>query len=198
MRQKSSSGGKELINSGVCSRHQHTKLNYCFDLSRNYQILSAEENTGGFPNRSFILRSPCVHRSLSARVCAPLAFCIRSPFTVHISFTKFCSAFKHRSLGVRSAFIHRSLTVQVGKQNVSGTVSHIVKMQQFFFLSTLGHEFKVVMTMEGSTIIVNFMSPGVEVPMLRCYHINHYSEYALSSTLSIYSTLIAKYCVNGL
>ena len=101
-----------LINSGVCSHHQHTKSNYSFDLSRNYQIFSAEENTRGFPNRSFILRSPCVHRSLSTRVCAPLAFCIRSLFTVHISFTKFRSAFTHRSLCVRSAFVHRLLTVR--------------------------------------------------------------------------------------
>ena len=48
-----------------------------------------------------------------------------------------------------------------------------------------------MMIKEASTKIVNFMTPGAGVLMLGCGHISHYSEYALSSTLSIYSTLIA-------
>ena len=40
-----------------------------------------------------------------------------------------------------------------------------------------------MMTKEGSTKIVNFMTPGAGVFMLRCGHISHCSEYALSSTL---------------
>ena len=64
------------------------------------------------------------------------------------------------------------------------------------FLSTLGHGSDqvnsfVMMTKEGSTKIVNFMTPWAWVLILRHGHIWHYSEYALSSTLSIYSTLIA-------
>ena len=47
------------------------------------------------------------------------------------------------------------------------------------------------MTMEGSTKIAMFMTPGAGVLMVRCGCISHYSEYVLSSTLSIYSTLIA-------
>ena len=47
------------------------------------------------------------------------------------------------------------------------------------------------MTKEGSTKIVNIMTPKAVVVMLGCGHICHYSEYVLSSTLSIYSTLIA-------
>ena len=48
-----------------------------------------------------------------------------------------------------------------------------------------------MMTKEGSTKIVNFNTPMAEVPMLGRGHISHFSEYELSSTLSIYSTLIA-------
>ena len=48
-----------------------------------------------------------------------------------------------------------------------------------------------MMTKEGSTKIVNFMTPGAGVLVLGCGHISHYSEYVVSSTLSIYSTLIA-------
>ena len=48
-----------------------------------------------------------------------------------------------------------------------------------------------MMTKEGSTQIVNFMTPGAGVLMLGRGHISHCSEYVLSSTLSIYSTLIA-------
>ena len=51
--------------------------------------------------------------------------------------------------------------------------------------------YKVMMTKEGSSQIVNFMTPGAGVLMLGHGHISHYSEYVLSSTLSIYSTLIA-------
>ena len=48
-----------------------------------------------------------------------------------------------------------------------------------------------MMTKEGSTKIVNFLTPGARVLMLGCGHISHYTEYDLSSTLSIYWTLIA-------
>ena len=48
-----------------------------------------------------------------------------------------------------------------------------------------------MMTKEGATKIVNFMTPRVGVLMLGCGHISCYSEYVLSSTLLIYSTLIA-------
>ena len=47
------------------------------------------------------------------------------------------------------------------------------------------------MANEGSTEIVNFMTSRAGVLMLGRGHISHYSEYVLSSTLSIYSTLIA-------
>ena len=46
-------------------------------------------------------------------------------------------------------------------------------------------------TNEGSTKIVNLMTPGAGVLMLGHGHISHYSEDVLYSTLSIYSTLIA-------
>ena len=48
-----------------------------------------------------------------------------------------------------------------------------------------------MMTKEGSTKIVNFNTPMAEVLMLGRVHTSHFSEYVLSSTLSIYSTLIA-------
>ena len=48
-----------------------------------------------------------------------------------------------------------------------------------------------MMTKEGSTKIVSFNTPMAEVLMLGRRHISHFSEYVLSSTLSIYSTLIA-------
>ena len=48
-----------------------------------------------------------------------------------------------------------------------------------------------MLTKEGSTKIVNFNTPMAEVLMLGCGYISHLSEYVLSSTLSIYSTLIA-------
>ena len=35
------------------------------------------------------------------------------------------------------------------------------------------------------------MTPGAGVLMLGYGHLSHYSEYAVSSTLSIYSTLVA-------
>ena len=63
----------------------------------------------------------------------------------------------------------------------------------FIFLSTCGQEseYRVLIRKEGSTIIVNFLKPEAGIPMLRCGHISHYSEYALSSALSIYNTLFA-------
>ena len=48
-----------------------------------------------------------------------------------------------------------------------------------------------MMTKEGSTKILTFMTPRAGVLMFGCDHISHYSEYVLSSTLSIYITLIA-------
>ena len=48
-----------------------------------------------------------------------------------------------------------------------------------------------MMTKEGSTKIVNFITPGAGVLMLGHGHISHYSDYVVSSTLSTYSTLIA-------
>ena len=77
-----------------------------------------------------------------------------------------------------------------------GHISHIVKMQYFFsFFVYTGawiRQFKytVIMTMEGSTKIVNFMTFSAAVLMLGCSHTSHYSEYALSST-PMYSTFNA-------
>ena len=48
-----------------------------------------------------------------------------------------------------------------------------------------------MMTKEGSTKIVNFNTPMSGVLMLGRRHIIYFSGYVLSSTLSIYSTLIA-------
>ena len=48
-----------------------------------------------------------------------------------------------------------------------------------------------MMTKEGSTKIVNFNTLMAEVLMLGRGLISHFSEYVLSSSLSIYSTLIA-------
>ena len=47
------------------------------------------------------------------------------------------------------------------------------------------------MTKEGSTKMMNLNTTMAEGLMLRRGHISHLSEYVLSSTLSIYSTLIA-------
>ena len=47
------------------------------------------------------------------------------------------------------------------------------------------------MTKEGSTEIVNINTPMAEVLMLGRGHISPFSEYVLSSPLSIYSTLTA-------
>ena len=46
------------------------------------------------------------------------------------------------------------------------------------------------MTKEGFPKIVNFITIGADDPLLGRDYISHYSEYALSSTLSIYITLI--------
>ena len=48
-----------------------------------------------------------------------------------------------------------------------------------------------MMIKEGSTKTVNFIIIGAGVLMLGHGHIGHYSEYVLSSIVSIYSTLIA-------
>ena len=50
-------------------------------------------------------------------------------------------------------------------------------------------KYVVMMTKEGSTKIVNFMTPGVGVLKLGLGHMSHYSKYVLSSTLSIYFTI---------
>ena len=75
------------------------------------------------------------------------------------------------------------------------------------FLSTLRHGsdklsiYTVVMiTKEGSTIIVNFTTHESGVLMLGHNHTSHYSEYALPSTLSLYSTLfviLLRDCIAG-
>ena len=46
------------------------------------------------------------------------------------------------------------------------------------------------MSKEGSVKIANFITIGSGGLMLGLGNISHYSEYALSSTLSIYNTLI--------
>ena len=78
-----------------------------------------------------------------------------------------------------------------------GHVSHIV-MDYFLknlslYSQTLIRQtmYIVMMTKEGSTKVVNFMTPGVGVLMLGRCHISQHSEYLLSCTLSIYLTLIA-------
>ena len=48
-----------------------------------------------------------------------------------------------------------------------------------------------MMTTKGSIKIVNFMNPRAGILVLRHDHFSKNSEYALSSTLSIYSTLVA-------
>ena len=48
-----------------------------------------------------------------------------------------------------------------------------------------------MMTKEGSTKIVNFMTPRAGVIVQGCDHISHNSEYTLSSTLLINIALIA-------
>ena len=48
-----------------------------------------------------------------------------------------------------------------------------------------------MMTKEVSTNFFNFMTPGAGVLIFGHGHISHYSECVVSSTLSIYSTLIA-------
>ena len=47
------------------------------------------------------------------------------------------------------------------------------------------------MTKEGSTKILNFITLGAGDLMLGRGHISNYGEYVVSSTLSIYSTLVA-------
>ena len=61
------------------------------------------------------------------------------------------------------------------------------------FFSTPGQiKCIVIMTKEGSTKIVNFMNPVVGVLVLGHGHISHIVKmHVISSTLSIYSTLIA-------
>ena len=49
-----------------------------------------------------------------------------------------------------------------------------------------------MITKEGSTKIVTFMTPWARFFVIGRVHISHYNrEYVLSSTLSVYSTLIA-------
>ena len=44
---------------------------------------------------------------------------------------------------------------------------------------------------QSNFTIVNLITPGAGDILLGCGHISNYSEYVLSSTLSIYGTLIA-------
>ena len=73
-----------------------------------------------------------------------------------------------------------------------GHISHIVKMHNFFKnllysqAWTRQTKYKIMMTKEGSTKIVNFMNARAGVLISGSGHISHYSEYGLSSTLSIY------------
>ena len=61
-----------------------------------------------------------------------------------------------------------------------GPISHIVKMH-YFFKNLLPYfqawirqsKYIVMMIMEGSTIIVNYMTPGVGVLVLGHGHISH-------------------------
>ena len=61
-----------------------------------------------------------------------------------------------------------------------GHISHIVKMHYFFkSLLIYSHayirktKFIVLMTKEGSTKIVNYMTPGAGIFVLRCGHMIH-------------------------
>ena len=76
----------------------------------------------------------------------------------------------------------------------------LILIMQYFSSSFCLHwvlirqiKFIAMMTKEGFTKIVNFMTPaGAGILMLRCGHASNYmySEYELYSTLSMYSTLI--------
>ena len=55
-----------------------------------------------------------------------------------------------------------------------------------------------MMTKEGPTKIVNFMTPWNGVLMKRCGHISHYKEYALSFTISMQSILFAIVLIKGI
>ena len=75
-------------------------------------------------------------------------------------------------------------------------ISHIVKMHYFFkiFFSThmrTTDNLHIYSNDDQGRGLPNFMTPRVRVLMLGRGHTSHYSEYILSSTLSIYSTLIA-------
>ena len=48
-----------------------------------------------------------------------------------------------------------------------------------------------MMNKKASTKIVYFITPGAGFRMLECGNKSHYSEYKVSSTLSIYNILIA-------
>ena len=61
----------------------------------------------------------------------------------------------------------------------------------FLFLSTLGHGSDKWSLKQSSAKIVNFITIEDLGLMLGRGYMNHYSTYALFSTLSIYTTLIA-------
>ena len=75
--------------------------------------------------------------------------------------------------------------------------SHVVNMQYFFLLfvytgACIGRvEYKAVVTGEGSVRIVNFITIGAGGLVLGRGYVGHYSEYALSSDLSVCITMIA-------
>ena len=121
----------------------HSKNNFCFtppSCTRNIYMyvktklhrlethtkFEVKSNARKIPEAYRIKGSSCVHLSHCARICAPFAFRVRSPFSVHISFTDFrlplrhhslcvCSAFVQPAFTVHSSFALRSVTVQAGK-----------------------------------------------------------------------------------
>ena len=86
-----------------------------------------------------------------------------------------------------------------------GHISHIVKMQYFFKNLLLYSQayirqtmYIIMMTKEDSTKIVNFMAPGAGVLVQGRVYISHIVKMHISSTLSIYSILIAIVLIKGL
>ena len=69
-------------------------------------------------------------------------------------------------------------------------IGHIVKIYTRTWIRQIKYVYIVMITKELSPIPVNFMTHGARVLMLGRDHISHYSDYALSSSLSIYSSLI--------
>ena len=68
---------------------------------------------------------------------------------------------------------------------------HLFQINNELFMEILFRNKKGFLGHLSLSEIVNFMNPGAGVLMLGRGEIRHYSEYVVSSTLSIYSTLIA-------